>query len=512
MASPPRMVPNSPALLILIWALLLTLLSHPTLAGIAPLPINFTNVTRIDASRCQQYAELYSNIDVDLSPWKDGISLELMQQTIKNHGARSTGRGSERKKGFAAAFIGGKAYIVDKPALVSWVGHHVGLWAVYIRFLLHLEKLFGDQIPDCSPHPSHRTPVTAPQSPHPSHRAPVTAPQSPRPSHRTPVTAPQSPHPSHRAPVTAPQSPRPSHRAPEFVISTGDRPLLLLQEGKEHEHEPVMQFCRTELAHSVLLPNFHFYMKGYDTVRSKGYDTLLSQVKHINKDYPWDVRKPILFGRFTDYYRFLHPEDEGAIKYGVNGTELCDHGKYTKMCAVRQYFTNFTKQYYPRIDVSNRGKIPMSHHSRYKWLVHLDGQGLSSRLEQLLPLGSVIFKEESGYRGYYHHMLKPYEHYIPFWKRGPEDILEALDWAEANDKKSEEIGSNAQNFAVKYLNSEARSCYMYTLLQRYAKLLKYKPGKTPGREYMEYYETAENFLENEIHSIENGLWQKIVFE
>ena len=35
------------------------------------------------------------------------------------------------------------------------------------------------------------------------------------------------------------------------------------------------------------------------------------------------------------------------------------------------------------------------------------------RLEQLLPLGSVVFKEESGYRGFYHTLLKPYEHYIP---------------------------------------------------------------------------------------------------
>ncbi len=37
----------------------------------------------------------------------------------------------------------------------------------------------------------------------------------------------------------------------------------------------------------------------------------------------------------------------------------------------------------------------MLEHARYKFLVHLDGQGLSSRLDQLLPLGSLVFKEES---------------------------------------------------------------------------------------------------------------------
>ena len=36
---------------------------------------------------------------------------------------------------------------------------------------------------------------------------------------------------------------------------------------------------------------------------------------------------------------------------------------------------------------------------RRRYLLHLDGQGLSSRMEQLLPLGAVVFKEESGYYG-----------------------------------------------------------------------------------------------------------------
>jgi hypothetical protein len=39
------------------------------------------------------------------------------------------------------------------------------------------------------------------------------------------------------------------------------------------------------------------------------------------------------------------------------------------------------------------------------------------RLDQLLPLGSLIFKESSGYRAFYHHLLKPHEHYVPFWDK-----------------------------------------------------------------------------------------------
>lgn len=55
----------------------------------------------------------------------------------------------------------------------------------------------------------------------------------------------------------------------------------------------------------------------------------------------------------------------------------------------------------------------MIDHAAYRMLVHLDGQGLSLRLEQLLPLNSVVLREESGYRSFYHHLIMPYDHYIP---------------------------------------------------------------------------------------------------
>lgn len=39
------------------------------------------------------------------------------------------------------------------------------------------------------------------------------------------------------------------------------------------------------------------------------------------------------------------------------------------------------------------------------------------RLDQLLTLKSLVFKEESGYYAFYHKLLEPYKHYIPFWKK-----------------------------------------------------------------------------------------------
>ena len=31
-------------------------------------------------------------------------------------------------------------------------------------------------------------------------------------------------------------------------------------------------------------------------------------------------------------------------------------------------------------------------------------------------MGSLVLKEESGYRAFFHHLIRPHEHYLPVWK------------------------------------------------------------------------------------------------
>ena len=57
---------------------------------------------------------------------------------------------------------------------------------------------------------------------------------------------------------------------------------------------------------------------------------------------------------------------------------------------------------------------------------------------------------------------------------------------------------------LRYLNSEARSCYWYRLLTELSKLLQYKPGQEVGRKYMEDYIPLDSFLESEAAKYERG--------
>lgn len=49
-------------------------------------------------------------------------------------------------------------------------------------------------------------------------------------------------------------------------------------------------------------------------------------------------------------------------------------------------------------------------------------------------------------QAFYHHLLVPRTHYLPVWRhgRGPEDILEALDWAQAHDEEARRIAQAGQ--------------------------------------------------------------------
>ena len=90
-----------------------------------------------------------------------------------------------------------------------------------------------------------------------------------------------------------------------------------------------------------------------------------------------------------------------------------------------------------------------------------------------MRLGSLVFKEASGYRAFYHRLLKPFQHYVPFWEQRPQELLDALGWAETHPREAEAIGQAGQELAVSLLTLESLQCYWVQLLQEYSRLLRY---------------------------------------
>eukprot|EP00201_Polytomella_parva_P022576 CAMPEP_0175045136 /NCGR_PEP_ID=MMETSP0052_2-20121109/4226_1 /TAXON_ID=51329 ORGANISM="Polytomella parva, Strain SAG 63-3" /NCGR_SAMPLE_ID=MMETSP0052_2 /ASSEMBLY_ACC=CAM_ASM_000194 /LENGTH=535 /DNA_ID=CAMNT_0016308575 /DNA_START=356 /DNA_END=1963 /DNA_ORIENTATION=+ len=153
------------------------------------------------------------------------------------------------------------------------------------------------------------------------------------------------------------------------------------------------------------------------------------------------------------------------------------------------------------IDASHTHFIKMADHAQFRYLVHLDGQGPSSRLEQLLPLQSVVLREMSGYDTFFTHLLQPYKHYVPFWRERPEEIINAVQWCRNSDSPSSSMDSDPEQdrarqvaaagraFAREFLSGPKRQCFWFRTFKEYRKQFRnYVPklSEWPKAQSIEY--------------------------
>ncbi|GAX81868.1 hypothetical protein CEUSTIGMA_g9296.t1, partial [Chlamydomonas eustigma] len=334
------------------------------------------------------------------------------------------------EKAIGILFKEGRPFILSNMSQIHALGHHGGLITAHLKFFEALGGAYGDTIPDV-----------------------------------------------------------------EFVFGTADTPSIRLDKIREGEDPPpILRFCKSVGHADILVPDIHFQMRSFSS-------SVLSNVNKVNQEWGWADRNATLFGRFSQYQRIVHIGIPEIQRKGAGGKDICKLANTDLLfCAVRTHFMDeYGKQLKRKllgqvhVDVARQPRIPMLNHARYKYLLHLDGQTCSSRLEQLLVMGSLVMKEESGYQAFYHHLMKPHVHYMPVWKEGPEDMLEALTWALGHEEEAQEMGRRAQRLAQQYLTQEALECYWVILLSRLSKLLKFKPGIQDERRH-QFHIPVEDYL------------------
>ena len=114
-------------------------------------------------------------------------------------------------------------------------------------------------------------------------------------------------------------------------------------------------------------------------------------------------------------------------------------------------------------------RLPLLNHSRYAYLLDVDGLGRACRFEQLLALGSVVLKQDSQLKGHAHEALRPGDHFVAV--AHPSKIFEQHRWLRKNPEKAAKIAANGRAFACTHLTSAGRRCSWIAALQRYKGLL-----------------------------------------
>ena len=280
----------------------------------------------------------------------------------------------------------------------------------------------------------------------------------------------------------------------EFVLQQGDKGPgewnLAAADNETHtpwrelRHLPMMRYCKSAETPEILIPYHHFWEQKVTA-------------RVLNNTYPpWEKRLDAVFGSHHEYGRVQ--SSLTTTKRDANGLQLPEWSRgspraYLKNTSVWANGTNVTEL---RINVEH---LPMPEWSKYKYIAHVDGVACSSKLEQVLGLGSLVFVEQSGYRSFYHRLMQPFKHYIPFWTHRPQELLDALAWARANDDAARAIAAEGRAFALHFLNVHALSCYFKLLFREYARLQTFVPGErlnssmlVPATEYLRWAQRADN--------------------
>ncbi len=98
-------------------------------------------------------------------------------------------------------------------------------------------------------------------------------------------------------------------------------------------------------------------------------------------------------------------------------------------------------------------RLSLQEQSQYKYILNLEGHVAAYRLSYEMSSGSVILLADSKWKMWYHHLIKPYVHYVPV-KEDLSDLFSQIEWCKQNDEKCQAIAKNALNFYSMYLNED----------------------------------------------------------
>lgn len=156
------------------------------------------------------------------------------------------------------------------------------------------------------------------------------------------------------------------------------------------------------------------------------FDSTVAQIK-LASDKTWEVKKIFWIGNTA-----TNPMRKELMTIAQNNIDILE----VIDTYVDNYFVHKQKVAY----------VPLPEHTKYKYLIDIEGIGFSCRLKFLLFTKRLLFLQDRQWKEYFWFDLKPYVHFIPV-KNDLSDLLEQYEMIEGNPKLYQEIVANAYQYA-----------------------------------------------------------------
>jgi len=192
----------------------------------------------------------------------------------------------------------------------------------------------------------------------------------------------------------------------------------------------------------TLLPDLYFF-------RDQGYAE--TDAFAVDNPVPWDDRRDEIIWRGQPNGNGLFSLDPDMIDNPAVLQRLRMAMKCKTLGVDFRFAPNPAKPYSNLIkDAGLQGEfIPTNDWGSMKYAIDIDGfTNAWNNYLQRLKLGCCILKVESpfGYRQWYYHKLKAWEHFVPI-KADMSDLAAQIDWVKSNPDKARDIAANGQAVA-----------------------------------------------------------------
>lgn len=232
-----------------------------------------------------------------------------------------------------------------------------------------------------------------------------------------------------------------------FQMVTGNR--LLEPEFRFTSHIPILSMSGQKKYHDIPFPNYDDLM----FVMNKRADLKVDKfIVDWNKK---SFQKAVFRGGSTGCG--YTAETNMRIKLADMESPLIDAALTSKGRTINTMAVKFDPKYgigMMNTKIKSATKfMSMIEQSKYKYIIHVDGNVNAYRLLTTMLTGSLILRVDSQYTSWVDHLIKPNKHYIMI-RPDLSDLVEKIQWCIRHDNKSSEIARNGYEFAKNALQQD----------------------------------------------------------
>ena len=234
----------------------------------------------------------------------------------------------------------------------------------------------------------------------------------------------------------------------------------------------MLNFCKDNKSHDQFVcPNHRFSINDIsiekheafnihdDNNDIKDWDDCVKKMKHLYKNDDFETKIPKVFASFKYENTRKH-----YVDFVLKNRDVADMYIYGGHPVHKFRALNNDKLAKELIEKNLAGTQfkAFGEHSKYKYIMYLDGNTLSDRMRLLLGMGSIIFRFPSKYEEFYSRELKDGVNYILV--KDYNELREKVNYLEKNPDICKKIIHNNWNFLESVLSRKNTLEYLARLL------------------------------------------------